>query len=78
MPTVISPPQGVAEPRQPAPIDPPTSARFEPPPAARRLFEMMNPASAPTKPNPTAAPAYLFFGGVGSHAPPGLGPSLAP
>ena len=74
MPTVISPPQGVAEPRQPVPIDPPNSARFEPPPAARRLFEMMNPANALTKPNPTAAPAYLPFGGVGSHAPPGLGP----
>ena len=75
MPTVISPPQGVAEPRQPAPIDPP---RFEPPPAARRLFEMMNPASAPTKPIPTAAPAYSPFDGLGAYAPPGLGPSLAP
>ena len=78
MPTVISPPQGVAEPRQPAPIDPPTSARFEPPPAARRLFEMMNPASAPTKPIPTTAPAYSPFDGLGAYAPPGLGPSLAP
>ena len=58
MPTMISPPQSVAEPRQePAPPNPPTSARFEPPPAARRLFEMMNSASAPTKPIPTAAPA---------------------
>ena len=36
------------------------------------------PASAPTKPTPTAAPAYLPFDGLGADAPPGLGPSLAP
>ena len=79
MPTVISPPQSVAEPRQePAPPNPSTGARFEPPPAARRLFEMMNPASAPTKPIPTAAPAYLPFDGLEAYAPPGLGPSMAP
>ena len=78
MPTVISPPQGVAEPRQPAPIDPPTSARFEPPPAARRLFEMMNvPRRRRSRP-PQAAPAYSPFDGLGAYAPPGLGPSLAP
>ena len=81
MPTVISPPQSVAEPRprhEPAPTNPPTSARFEPPPAARRLFEMTNPASAPPKPIPTAAPAYSPFDGLGAYAPPGLGPSMAP
>ena len=79
MPTVISPPQSVAEPRhEPAPTNPPTSARFEPPPAARRLFEMMNSASAPTKPIPTAAPTYSPFDGLGAYAPPGLGPSMAP
>ena len=79
MPTVISPPQSVAEPRhEPAPTNPPTSARFDPPPAARRLFEMMNSASAPTKPIPTAAPAYSPFDGLGAYAPPGLGPSMAP
>ena len=79
MPTMISPPQSVAEPRQePAPPNPPTNAKFEPPPAARRLFEMMNSASAPTKPIPTAAPAYSAFDGLGAYAPPGLGPSMAP
>ena len=79
MPTVINPPQSVAEPRQePAPTNPSTSARFEPPPAARRLFEMMNSASAPTKPIPTAAPAYSPFDGLAAYAPPGLGPSMPP
>ena len=37
---------------------------------------MMNSASAPTKPIPTAA--YSPFDGLGTYAPPGLGPSLAP
>ena len=39
---------------------------------------MMNSASAPTKPIPTAAPAYSPFDGLGAYAPPGLGPSMAP
>ena len=65
MPTVISPPQSVAEPRhEPAPTNPPTSGTFDPPPAA--LFEMMNSASAPTKPIPTAAPGYSPFDGLGA------------
>ena len=73
MPTMVGPPQSVAEPRQePAPPDPPTSARFE------RLFKMRNPISVPTRPIPTAAPAYPPFNGLGAYAPPGLGPSLAP
>ena len=79
MPTWNSPPQSVAEPWQELALPkPPTSARFEPPPAARKLFEMMNPTSVPTRPIPTAALAFSPFDGVGAYAPPGLGPSLAP
>ena len=48
--------------RMPTVISPPQ-------PAARRLFEMMNSASAPTKPIPTAAPAYSPFDGLGAYAP---------
>ena len=77
VPSWNSPPQGVAEPRpEPALPEPSSSARFEPPPAARKLFKIMNPTNVPARPIPTAAHAPSPFGGLGAYAPPGLGPSL--
>ena len=71
VPSWNSPPQGVAEPRQePVLPEPSSSARFEPPPAARKFFKMMNPTNVPTRPIPTGARTFTLR--------PGLGPSLAP